>query len=467
MPPFSGPDLCALDATEAVALLAARKVSPAELVEAAAARHAAVDGAVNAMPILCADRARAAAATPQGAPLHGLPLAIKDLTPVRGVRTTFGTPGFADFVPPASDPLVERLEGRGGIVIGKTNTPEMGAGGNTFNAVFGMTRNPWNTARNAGGSSGGAAAALASGQVWLAHGSDLAGSLRTPAAYCGVVGLRCSPGVAGGASATNLFNTMSVQGPMARNVRDCALFLDAMAGEDLAWPLSRTAPATAYAKAVLKEPGPVRIAFSPTMGGFAPCDTIMEGALAGALARLSPAFGTDETFPDLSGLEQAYITFRAMVWAAGPGRLPQEIQSRFKTTLKENIALGQTLDIQQVYDAQIARTAVYNRVAAAFAQYDVLAAPSVGLMPGPVEDEYPSRVGDTPVKDYVDWLKFSFLATTLGLPALVLPVALVDGLPVGLQLIARPHAEAQLLRIAHRIEQELDLKLGPIDPVAG
>ncbi|WP_099825617.1 amidase [Oceaniglobus indicus] len=462
---YTGSDLCALSATDAVALLKSRKVSPAELVAAAVARHAAVDPAVNAMPTLCAGRAEAAAAGKQGAPLHGLPLAIKDLTPVAGVRTTFGTPGYADFVPEVSDPIVTRIEDRGGIVIGKTNTPEMGAGANTFNAVFGMTRNPWDTAKNAGGSSGGAAAALASGQVWLAHGSDLAGSLRTPAAYCGVVGMRCSPGVAGGGSPTNLFSAMSVQGPMARDVRDCALFLDAMAGRAPAWPLSRDAPAMPFADSVDVDPGHVRILFSPTMGGFAPCDSVMEGALRAALGRLGAQFGVDEGFPDFDGLEQTYLTQRAMVWATGPGRLPSEVQARFKATLRDNIAMGQTMDIQRVYDAAISQSALHNRVRAAFERCDVLAAPVVGLMPRAVEEEYPPMVGDAPVRDYVDWLRFSFLATTLGLPALSLPVGFVDGMPVGLQLIGRPFEEAHLLQVAHRIEAELGLPRAPIDPV--
>ena len=241
---FTGPELCRKEAHEVVSLLKSGEVSPAELIEAAFERIEAVEPLVNAMPTRCRERADAAAkalaTSDPHAPgwLGGLPIAIKDLTNVKGVRTTMGTKGLADNIAADSDPLVLRLEENGGIVVGKTNTPEFGAGANTFNAVFGMTRNPWNTALNAGGSSGGAAASLASGETWLSHGSDLAGSLRTPAAYCGVVGFRPSPGIAGGGPAPVKFHTEGVQGPMARSVRDCALFLDAMAGFNPDWAIS-------------------------------------------------------------------------------------------------------------------------------------------------------------------------------------------------------------------------------------
>ncbi|MEM7269897.1 MAG: amidase [Pseudomonadota bacterium] len=229
MPEYTGPELCALSAVDAVAALKAGDVSPTEMLEAALTRIADVEPKINALPTICADRARSHIANleegDEGPWLAGLPLAIKDLTEVEGVRTTFGSPGFADHVPAASTPMVRRLEARGGVVIGKSNTPEMGAGGNTFNPVLGRTLNPWNTALNPGGSSGGAAASLAAGEVWLAHGSDLGGSLRTPAAYCGVVGLRPTPGRAGGGGKDNAFNYEAVQGPMARTVEDCALFL--------------------------------------------------------------------------------------------------------------------------------------------------------------------------------------------------------------------------------------------------
>ena len=226
-------DLCMLTAVETVALLRSGDVSPGELVEAALRRIERVDPQLNALPTLCAERALERARNiSSDTTLAGLPIAVKDLNDVAGVRTTYGSPIYSDHVPDRSDLMVERLEQRGAVVVAKSNTPEFGAGGNTFNEVFGETRNPWDTSRTCGGSSGGSAAALASGQVWLATGSDLGGSVRTPAGFCGVVGVRPSPGrVAAGLSPLP-FETMSVEGPMGRTVADAALMLDAMAGLD-------------------------------------------------------------------------------------------------------------------------------------------------------------------------------------------------------------------------------------------
>ena len=250
---FSGPELCRRQAHEVVALLKSGEISPRDCLDAAFARIAEVEPAINAMPAICPERAYDAAMalmssdSGEGPWLAGLPLAIKDLNMVCGVRTTFGTMGFSDFVPDISDLLVTRLETRGGIVVGKTNTPEMGAGGNTFNDVFGPTLNPWDTQLNAGGSSGGAAASLATGEVWLSHGSDHGGSLRTPASYCGIVGLRPSPGRVPSSGPAG-FATEGVQGPMARSVRDCALFLDALSGFTPAVPVSHPRPTTGYSR---------------------------------------------------------------------------------------------------------------------------------------------------------------------------------------------------------------------------
>src|SRR5438067_11451641 len=261
-------ELWRMSAVEAVARLRKREISPLELVEASAQRIAEVEPAVNALPTLCLDRAREHArrimqgggesdAADEAGWLAGLPISIKDLTDVAGVRTTYGSPLFADHIPTKSHPLVERIERKGGIVMAKSNTPEFGAGGSTFNEVFGRTRNPWNTALTSGGSTGGGAAALAAGEVWLAHGSDHAGSLRRPGTYCSVVGIRPSPGRVTRGTSNNLFSPLSVQGPMARNIPDLALFLDTMAGLCLLDPLTYDAPAVSYAKAVAEARPPL------------------------------------------------------------------------------------------------------------------------------------------------------------------------------------------------------------------
>lgn len=496
---FSGPALCYLEAHAVVAMLRAGDISAAELLDASRARVEAVDDAVNAMPMRCFERAmrqldawrdgdnagantvtvtdtgtdtvtgtNTVTAADKNAPgeLHGLPVGIKDLNHVAGVPTTFGSYGLRDHVPARSEPLVERLEARGALIVGKTNTPEFGAGGNTFNAVYGMTRNPWDTRRNAGGSSGGSAAALATGQVWLAHGSDLAGSLRTPAAYCGVVGLRPSPGRAGGGPADLLFNIDGVQGPMARSVTDCALFLDALAGFDRRAPISLPPPRESFQAAVAEATPKLRVAFAPTLDGFAPVAATVERVLRHALMQLeAEGARVEEACPPLPDLDQTYRVLRAMVWAAGPGKAPDSVQRHYKDTLRDNIDFGRKLTVDDVYEMQRARSRLYAHAEEFLRDYDVLACPTVGLPPGPLEEEFPTAIDGEPLADYIEWLKFSYLATAAGLPALSLPVGFDgDGMPVGLQLIGQPRGEAALLAAARAVEITVGGPLAPIDP---
>jgi len=467
---FSGPELCGLAATKVVGLLRRGEVSPREVIEASLARMAQVEPAVNAVVTQCGNRAFEAAAhlgpKANGAQgLAGLPVGIKDLNQVAGVRTTFGTPALADFVPDESDPIVTRIEENGGIVIGKTNTPEMGAGANTFNAVFGRTRNPWDTSLNAGGSSGGAAVSLATGEVWLSQGSDLAGSLRTPAAYCGVVGMRLSPGLVPGGSGENRFNLDSVNGPMARNVEDCALFLDAMAGFDAANPISFP-PDGSYLEAVRRADPNVRIAYSSDLNRFSVTSAEMDQALRAALAKVEAQGAVvEEACPELPELDRTYRVFRAMVWAAGPGRMPKAVQDGFKQTLTENIAFGRELTIDDVYDAQLNRARLFATTERFLRDFDVLAFPVMGLMPGPVEIEYPTEIDGKPLGDYVEWLKYSFLSTTTTLPSISVPAGFsASRLPVGIQLLGRPRGEARLLQVARAFEMAVGTGHTPIDP---
>ncbi|HVW55593.1 MAG TPA: amidase [Rhizobiaceae bacterium] len=473
---FSGPALSGMDAHEVVALLKKGEVSPSEVLDAAFSRIAVVEPDVNAIPTLCEERAREAARsiderrkTNGGEPgwLAGLPIGIKDLMPVKGVRTTYGTIGLKDFVPLQSDPLVEKLEARGAVVVGKTNTPEFGAGGNTFNEVFGRTRNPWDLRKSAGGSSGGAAASLATGEVWLSHGSDLGGSLRTPAAYCGIVGLRPTPGRAGGAGPANAFAIESVQGPMARTVMDTALFLDAMTGFDPRQPLSLEAPREPFQEAVRRASRKVRIAYAPDLGGFAPVEREIETIMRRALERAERHGATvEEACPQLPNLYDTYITIRAANWAAGAGRYPEAVQRYFKRTLSENIGLGKNLTAERIYDAQRSRSALYANMQSFLEGYDVLACAVAGLEPTLAEVEYPTSVAEMPMADYLDWLRFSFLATTTALPALSLPVGLTaSGMPVGIQLIGPPRGEAKLLAVAKALEDVIGFRgRTPIDP---
>lgn len=469
---YTGPALCALTACEAVEKLERGEVSPAEMLEAALERIGQVEPAINALPTVCADRARDHIGRlkrgAEGPWLAGLPLAIKDLTPVAGVKTTWGTKALADFVPEESDPLVEKLEARGGVVVAKSNTPEMGAGANTFNDVFGRTRNPWNTSLNPGGSSGGAAAALAAGEVWLAHGSDLGGSLRTPAAYCGVVGLRPSPGRASGGGKDNAFSGDGVQGPMARTVEDCALFLDAMAGTDPRQPLTYDAPAESFLSRVRRAEPPKRIAFSADWGGYGPVTREVRDLMTAAVARLE-GLGTEveERDPPTEGLIDATFVLRGLVQATGPGSLPEAVQAHYKKTLRENIAFGFALTAQDIVTAQRRRSALFVEMEAAMRGCEALACPVVGLAPLEAEVEFPSEVDGQPTPHYMDWLRFSFLASTLGLPAISVPIGLTaSGAPMGMQLIGRNRGEAGLLAVAKAVESVTEGFGAPIDPRA-
>jgi amidase len=320
-----------------------RELRPLDLVEAALARIAEVEPAVNAMPTLCAERARAHARrlerTPPEGPgwLGGLPIAVKDLTPVTGVRTTFGSPIYADHVPDRSDLMVEILEARGAIVVGKSNTPEFGAGGNTFNPVFGQTVNPWDTRMSCAGSSGGSAVALATGEVWLATGSDLAGSLRTPASFCSVVGLRPSPGRVPSAPRELPFDRLSVEGPMGRTVADVALLLDAMAAQDPADPLSYPAPAESYASAAERRRVPRRVAFSPDLG-ISPVDPEVKALTAAAAARFAE-LGAEvaEDCPDFSEAPETFHVLRAVGYVAGREPLYRTKRNLLKEDIVWNI----------------------------------------------------------------------------------------------------------------------------------
>lgn len=470
-PNFSGPELCRLEAHTVVSMLKAGHVSIPELIDAATLRISKTGPLINATPTICKERALAAIVNLDESShtgwLAGLPILIKDLNSVAGVRTTFGTKGYAEFIPEESDLLVERLEARGGVVLGKTNTPEFGAGGNTFNDVFGPTLNPWNTNLNPGGSSGGAAASLAAGEVWLSHGSDHGGSLRTPAAYCGVVGLRPSPGIAGGSGKDNAFMIESVQGPMARSVTDCALFLDAMSGFEPKIPISYPGTSTSYQEAVFSADGRVNIAFAPDLGGFGQVDKEMATHIQAVLIQLQKnGANVEDACIDLSALEHTYHSLRGLMWATAARRLPQEIQRHFKPTLAQNIAFGQALTIDNIVDANLNRSQIFNSMLQLFENFDVLACPTVGCMPHSTSEEWVRNIGGVELLDYMDWLRFAFLATVTGLPAISVPVGLGPrGLPVGLQLIGKPRGEAALLAAARFVEMTVGGPLGPIDPV--
>jgi amidase len=476
-------ELIRLSAREAVRLLAARQVSPLELIDAALERIAEVEPAVNALPTLCAERARenARGLTDQvdgdrRGRLHGLPVAIKDLMDVAGVRTTRGSPIHANRVPNTSHPLVERIESRGGIVLAKSNTPEFGAGGNTFNEVFGRTLNPWNTSLTCGGSSGGSAVALATGEIWLAHGSDHGGSLRKPAAFCSVVGLRPSPGRVTRGTVSNLFSPSSVEGPMARDVGDLALFLDTMAGVDPRDPLTRHAPDEPFLAAVDqalagdKGRRPKRVAWTGNLGGAAAVDREVR-EICEVAARKFEKIGVEvvEACPDPGRIDEAFQILRAMIFVVNRERDLQENRDLLKQDIIWNTEKGLCLTPSEIAWAERERAAFYGRMAAFMEDHDLLLLPCTPVPPFDVNLRYPPVIDGQPVDNYIAGSLITSAITLSACPALSLPAGFTgDGRPVGLQMVGRPYGEADLLAAAALLEQETGLAgLVPIDPKVG
>ncbi len=460
-------DLHKLTATEAVRLLKAGKVSPRELLDAAEARIAAVDGAVNALPTRCFERARERAKkAKKSSLLAGLPIAIKDLTDVAGVRTTYGSPIYADNVPKQSNVIVERLEAAGALVVAKANTPEFGAGANTFNPVFGATRNPWDTRLSAAGSSGGSAVALATGQVWLAEGSDLGGSLRTPAAFASVVGLRPTPGRVARAPAALPYDILGVNGPMARTVADVALMLDAMSGEHPADPIALPAPAAPFTAALKRPKAPKRVAFSPDLG-ICTVDPEIAAVCRKAVAALaSLGVAVEEASPDFSGAYEAFQALRAMRFVAAREPLLKTHRAQLKDDVIWNIEEGLRLTPSDIGRAERERGALWKRVAAFFERYDLLIAPAMQAKPYPVEKIYVDTIAGKKMKSYIDWITITFAISVTGCPALAMPAGFSkEGLPIGLQIVGPPKSEARLLAAGKLLEEMLGLtEKVPLDP---
>ncbi len=462
-------ELCRMSAREVVGLLRRGELAPQEAIDAALARIGEVDGLVNALPTLCEERARDAADhLPAGAAdgLAGLPIVVKDLNDVGGVRTTYGSPIFAAHVPARSDLTVARLEERGAVVLAKSNTPEFGAGANTFNEVFGRTRNPWNTAKSCAGSSGGSAVALATGMAWLASGSDLGGSLRTPAGFCSVVGLRPSPGRVPRSSNGLLFESLWVEGPMARNVGDVGLMLDAMAGEDARDPLSMPAPATSFRTAAEAPRLPARIAFSRDLGIVPVAREVAEvcGGAVEQLARAGAAVSEDRIA--LGDARECFQTLRAFGFAATFAPLLESHRDRLKPEIVWNIEKGLGLGADEVAMAERTRLQIFHRTLNFFEDYDVLVCPTATVAPYDVERRYVDEIDGQKMETYVDWLAITFAISLTACPALSLPCGFTaDGLPIGLQIIGRPRGEAALLSAAAAFEEVLGIAGAvPIDP---
>ncbi len=459
-------DLCFQPATDLAALLRSRAVSAEEVMRAHLDRIECLNPSVNAIVTLDAERAlEGARAADRGlargdAPglLHGLPIAHKDLLPTKGMRTTFGSPIHRDYVPDTDAILAERCRDAGAILIGKTNTPEFGAGSQTFNAVFGATRNPWDLSKTCGGSSGGAAVALACGMVPIADGSDLGGSLRNPASFCNVVGLRPSPGRVPNWPTMNAFFSLAVLGPMARTVQDLALTMQAIAGPDPRAPIATPEPGSRFAQPLGRDFKGVRVAWSHDLCGL-PVDPSVTAALEPG-RRVLEDLGcrVDEAEPDLCLADEVFQILRAWHFEGAYGSLLDSRRAELKDTVVWNIEEGRRLTGHDVARAEIRRTELYHRVGKFMEQYEFLAAPVVQVPPFDVDQHWVTEINGQPMQTYLDWMKSCYRISATGLPALSVPCGFTaSGLPVGLQLVGRSQDDFGLLQLAYAFQEQTGL----------
>lgn len=460
-------------AVNAVERLEAGEIAPREVLESLAERVASVDGRVNALPTLCLERAFHHVAELEKRPLsergrfHGLPWTIKDSAAVAGVRTTYGSLAYADFVPAESDYVVDAIEAAGGIVYAKSNTPEFEAGANTFNEVFGRTLNPWDLTRSAGGSSGGAAVAVATGMALLSQGSDFACSLRYPAAFCNVVGLRPSPGLIPQGPSGLPMQVLSVMGPLARTVEDVALALDGMVRFDARDPLSRPLGfRQSYLEAARRAIAPNSAAFSLTLG-LAEVDWGVGKVVNEAVDALMRAgLRVESVDPQLGSSDGVFRTLRAYQFAALRRQALEAHRPKLKPEVVWNIEEGLKLTAADIAAAEAQRGRLRFSMIEFLDTHGILITPTAPVEPFPIEQRYVQEIGGKKLSTYLDWMALGYAISVCGCPAISIPCGRTPGgLPVGLQLVAKPYEEAELLAAAAWCEDVLGCALrAPIDP---
>jgi amidase len=437
------------------------------VVEGCLARLERFNGAINAVVTL-SDRAlddakdleRRLARGAEPGLLCGLPVGIKDVTPVAGLRTTYGSSLYADHIPDEDALVVRRLRDAGAVVLGKTNCPEFAAGGNTFNEVFGRTRNPWDPTRSAGGSTGGGAAALATGMIALAEGNDLGGSLRIPASFCGVVGLRPSPGLVPTYPTDYLWDNLEVTGPMARTAGDVALMLQAVAGPSPLSPMSQPVAGRDFVRAVEAGPnGGLRVAYASDITGIG-IDAEVERVCRRAVDSLAQSgVGVEMVELDLSVGWQAFLSLRGL-WMVAHQYTRLDVMDRFGQNVAGNVKSGLAVSTKDLGAAEHVRGRLWRLFRDLFDRFDHVLTPCMAVPPFPVEQNYPETVAGTPMKTYVDWMAPTFILSLTGLPVGSVPCGLDDhGLPVGLQIVGKPLGEEAVLALAKRVQQ-----LNPLDP---
>ncbi len=468
-------ELIKLTATEAVACLRSKKLSPLDLVEASIKRIETVDTEVNALPIHCFDQARDQAkslnldrhlSNPKS--LCGLPIAVKDYNDLGGAVTTYGSPIFANNVAQTSDATVRKLESNGAIAVAKSNVPEW-AGGHTFNTVNGLTRNPWDMRKSAGGSSGGSAAALASGLVWLATGNDLGGSLRTPAAFNGVVGLRPSPGRVPRGIRLPSMDTLWVEGPMARNVDDLALMLDAGLGHQIDDPLSFDHSGSSFVDILKGTNIPKRVAFSSDLSIVSMEKEIAE--VCGGATTVFADIGAEVTdeIPDFTGVLEAFQTLRAVLFATMMEPILQQHRNKIAPEIIGNIERGLNIKPSQIFEAERIRIELFKKILVFFETHDFLICPAASIAPFPVDQRYVTEIDGKPCETYIDWFSITFALTMTACPTISVPCGFTsEGLPVGIQIMGKPRGEAALLLVAKQFEKAIGIAAQlPIAPRKG
>ena len=460
---------CDLSALEARRLIGRKALSPVELLDSCLARIAAINPAINAMAAMDPEAARTVAKAAEARVmaggalglLHGLPLGIKDLEATAGLRSTSGSLLFKDHVPAKDDAMVADLRAAGGVVLGKTNVPEFGLGANTRNAVFGATGNPFDNTKSAAGSSGGSAAALATGMVPLASGSDTGGSLRNPASFCGVVGYRPSSGLVPSERRAHGWTPLPMLGPMARNVADCALMLAAMASDNALDPLAYTMPGEAVRGRADRwhpvrpiDPAALRLAWSEDFGQ-APTEGIIREAMRARAAALAPMFAVaEQAHPDVSGGDEAFEVLRAAGVLTAHAERVKTHPELCGPNMHANVAEGLGYSLADQARASTLQTQIYRRFQEFFTRYDVLVTPAITTSPRPWRELFPAEIDGAPTRTYFHWLSLAYYVTLTGHPAMSLPMGVDSrGMPFGLQIVGPRGGDALVFSVAAAIEE--------------
>jgi amidase len=455
-------EICFLTAAELAEKIRSKELSAKEVMKTHLDQIERVNPKVNAIVTYLPEQAMEGAGAADEmlargdaiGPLHGIPIAHKDLVDTKDILTTYGSPIYKENVPDKDALIVERLKKAGAITIGKTNTPEFGAGSQTFNEVFGETLNPYDVSRTCGGSSGGAAVALACGMIPLADGSDLGGSLRNPANFCNVVGFRTSPGRVPKWPAAVAWAPFSVQGPMARTVEDVALMLAAIAGPDPRFPISNPEPGEIFARPLERDFKNAKIAWSMDLGGL-PVDTRIVDTIEKQRAVFeSLGCVLEERFPDLSGADEAFKIWRAWLFEIQYGELLKTHRDQMKDTVIWNTEAGEKLTGPEIGRAEIKRTALYHRMREFMEGYEYLILPVSQVPPFDVKQRYITEINGIKMDTYLDWMRSCYYISVTGHPAISVPCGFTpEGLPVGVQIVGRHQDDRGVLELAHAFEK--------------